>query len=235
MSGPPNDVAPSLLYAALTKMPTPHEVVDYPVNLPGTDYSVGQIAFVPLSQEDVMQCHATADEYARKVLKTPPKAGEENRAYDSIFGHEAAVQILWRAMRAPEDPTLERRSFPAPKMVRMLMPDVLGVLMTMYVTAVAKIGPIVSTMSKEELDAWIERLVEGGSAFPLALLSSEMLRDLVMRLVDRIKASPTGNASVGSPLAASPSAVPEEAPPTPAESDEPAPLDVDDVTTTPDV
>jgi hypothetical protein len=90
--------------------------------------------------------------------------------------------------------------FPTPKLLRtQLTQDEVGVLMNLYLTAQAELGPIVARMTDADVDAYVSRLVEAGNAVPLAFLSSEALNDLVMHLAYRLQPSTTDTSSPGEP------------------------------------
>lgn len=223
-NGPPPGVAPSELWAALTALPTPHEVVDFPVKDPILGASIGKVAIVPLSPEDMMTCHKVASDWAGDFTKEKPKAGEESPSYVKIYSDEASIQVLWRALRDANDKTLEKRAFPAPVMLRRkpFTSDILAVLMRMYLRTCVTRGPIIATMSKEEMEAWVTVLEEGGSASPLDLLSREMQSDLVMHLVAQCKSLRTASTSPGSLLDGTPHVDRESPIPMPTSEDPPA-------------
>ncbi len=67
-----------------------------------------------------------------------------------------------------------------------------------YLTVQLELGPVVSTMSDEEVNAWITRIGEGGSAFPFDLLSSEIQKILVLTMAKRLVHLTKERSSVGS-------------------------------------
>jgi hypothetical protein len=217
---PPADVSASELYLAMMALPLPHEVVDFPLKEPVFGVAIGKVAIVPLAPEDLMICRKVAGEWSANMTGERPKAGDESPAYQEIFGDEAAVQILWRALRDPKDKTLATPSFPAPAVIRRkpFSADLLAVLMKMYRRACVMCGPIVATMTETEQNAWLDALEEGGSAFPLDLLSSASQSELLMRSARRCKALRMGNSSSGSPPGAPPSDVTPAADKPPPES-----------------
>lgn len=230
-NGPPSEVAPSELWAALTAIPMPHEVVDFPVKDPVLGKSIGKVAIVPLCPEDQMVCQKMAGEFARKFTGETPKDGEESPAYKKIFGDEAAVQILWRALRDPNDKTLAKNAFAAPSLIRRppFTPDLVSVLLRMYLRTCATHGPLIATMSKEEMDAWLDALEAGGSAFPFELLTSAMSSELLMHSVARSKALRTANGSAGQPQDGTSLGAEDNSPPRTQPADSPPSVDDADV------
>lgn len=214
-NGPPADIAASDLWLMLSSIQKPHRVVDFPMNLPGSEEPVGQVALVPLSMEETMVCKSSAAEQAKKMTeRVPSKPGEESAAYFNVFTDEAAVQILWKAMRVPGD--IKKPAFPTPTHVRKhLTSDAISVLMGMYNRVVIECGPIVAYMSKEEMNAWVDRLGEGAGQFPLERLTLEAQRDLLMHSMSELRKFRMANGSAGSPLASG-STTSEQTPPSDA-------------------
>jgi hypothetical protein len=192
------EVEPSELWLALTALPRPHRVVPFPRNLPGSDSPVGELAVWPLTQEEQMAANVEADRWTKKLLKDPQQKDQANLGYHHTYSNEVAIQVLWRACRDPKN--IERPAFPSPALMRAkLSTDEVGVLFSQYLTVQSEIGPIVAYMSKDERDAWILRLQEGGSAFPFDSLSWEQQRILVTSMASQLVSCWTAMCSLGSP------------------------------------
>ena len=67
-----------------------------------------------------------------------------------------------------------------------------------YLTVSIELGPIAVNMTDAEFEAWIDRLVEGGSAFPFDLLSSDLQKILLLYMASQLRNSRTDKSSVGS-------------------------------------
>ena len=214
MSGPPENIPPADLWTAITKIPRPFRIVDFPRNMPGTDTPVGKLAIVILSQEEQMEAAASAESTTRKYLKDgAPKKDEARRGYDDIYSNAAAVEVLYRSCKRHDD--IARNLFPTPHDIRAsLSMDEVGVLTSMYLQAQAELGPIVAKLSDEEVDAWVSRLVEGGSALPLGLLTSDALSTLAFGLACRVHTYSTAISSLGTPPESASPELPTSAPPT---------------------
>lgn len=198
MPGPPENIEASELWLALTQIPRPHRIVDFPRKIPGTDETVGKVAIWPLTQEEQMACNAEADRFTKELLKDPQKKDEANLGYAHTYANETAVQVLFRACRDPNN--IQRAAFPAPKMLRaQLTTDEIGVLFRHYTTTQNEIGPIVAFMTEEEMDAWLVRLGEGGSEFPLDLLTWEMRDQLLLHSASRLCSFWKATTSAGEP------------------------------------
>ena len=189
-------------------MPRPQRVVDYPRIDPVTGESVGKVTIRILSQADQMAAAAAADKYTIDTLKRSPRKDETSYGYETIYNNESTVQLLFRAVyrASPTGQPIPLPFFPSPDAIRGnatgvegLTQDEIAALLRMYFIVQRELGPIVDKMSVEEMEAWIERLAEGGSAFPLALLESHAVNDLVMHMASRLHSSSTATTSSGLP------------------------------------
>jgi hypothetical protein len=145
-----------------------------------------------------MAANAEADRWTKRLLKDPQLKDQANLGYHHTYANEVAIQVLWRACRDPK--RIERPAFPSPAQMRERMStDEVGVLFNNYCTVQSEIGPIVAYMSKEEREAWILRLEEGGSAFPFDSLSWEQQRTLVTSMASQLVSSWMAMCSLGSP------------------------------------
>ena len=155
---------------------------------------VGQVRIRVLTQEEQMVCTSAAEAVAREHLKD---AKREELGYERLFADAVTVEVLFRACRDPED--VRRTVFPSTKALRqMLTTDECAALFMHYLTAQLELGPIVSRLSNEELDAWIDRLAEGGSAFPFDLLSSDLQKTLLLYMAYQLRSLQMETSSVGS-------------------------------------
>lgn len=194
MAGPPKDIPASQLWLKLQTLPRPFKLVDFPRQ--GSDgQPVGQLAIRILTQEEQMICTAAAEEFVRKHIKDGKK---DELGYERLFSDAVSVEVLYRACRDADDP--ERPAFPTPKQIReQLTTEECGKLFEYYLTVQLELGPTVISMSDEEMEAWIDRLAEGGSAYPLDSVSSDRQKILFLYMAFQLRSSRMGTASVGSP------------------------------------
>jgi hypothetical protein len=100
------------------------------------------------------------------------------------------------AARDPKDTRYP--AFPSAERLRKkLTTDEISALVTSYGEFRRERGPYLTELSEPELEAWVKVLMEGASRVPLALLSGEALKDLIMYLGWRLRGSPTGTFSAG--------------------------------------
>lgn len=196
MAGPPKNIAPSQLWAALTTMPRAHRLVDFP-RKDADGKPVGQVAMWVLNQEEHSEATSSAERYTRGSLQAGDAKGiAGTTGYDGLFGNALAVEMLVRACRRPEDLSLP--AFPGADAIRRVMTtDEVGVLFETYLMVQSELGPIVAEMSKEEVDTWCSRLEEGGSLYPFAGMSSETRLTLLRTLARRLASSRTDSSSAG--------------------------------------
>lgn len=185
------------LWAKITSMPRPYRIVDFP-RRDSEGNPIGELAIWVLTQEEQMACAGNAERTTRKVLKDVPKDNEAKRGYDDTYNNAGACEVLHLACRNKDD--VEKPFFPNSEAVRKLSVDEIGALMMHYYTTQSELGPIVSRMSDEEVDAWLDKIQKAGSRYPLDLISWEALKDLAYILALRSINSLTSNISLGLPL-----------------------------------
>lgn len=190
--------ASSELWHLLTAVPRPHRKVPLPRNLPGTNEPIGEVPIVPLTHGELIESNAAAEQRMRTMFKDENKKDELNLGYQHSFANELAVQHLWRACRDPND--LDKPAFPSPKAMSLKMTgDEIGVLYNSFLTVQSELGPITSSMSDEEYEAWVRRISEAGTADPFDSLSWDLQRTLVVSMASQLASYWTDTSSAGSP------------------------------------
>lgn len=201
MAGPPKNVSPSDLWQKITERPRPTIDVDFPRK--GVDGEpVGRLKLWILTESELHWCRANAEKTAREYLRDPedPKAVADRTGYgfQDIYYEELNIQLVSQAARDVQDPKFP--AFPSAKHARQaLTTDEFAVLVRSYSAFKLESGPIVAEMTPAEMDLWIKKLMDGGSAVPLAHLSSEALQTLLRHSVSLLTKSRTDNGSHGSP------------------------------------
>ena len=193
-NGPPAGVSGSELWQRLSQTPRPWKDVPFPRR--GFE---GSVRLVVLTERELMACRAAAERYAKSSLgEDKAKADEQNLAYREIYDNERVVQVVCAACRDPQSASIESRAFPSPDMARAVFTsDEWAVLFEAYIQHQTESGPIISHMTVEEMDAWVERLSEGAGQVPLWQLSSAAKNDLIKHLASRCLTSPTASISAG--------------------------------------
>lgn len=195
MSNPPTNISASQLWLKLSSQERPSKIVDFPRKGPDGE-PLGRLRIRILTQEEQMAATVAAENFVREHLK---EAKKDEIGYERLYTDAVIVEVLFRACRDEEDE--KRAAFPSPKKLRQaLTTEEIGALFRHYMTVQLELGPTVSSMSEEECEAWITRLAEGGSAFPFDLLDSDFQRVLLLHMAFRLRSSPTGSGSAGSPL-----------------------------------
>ena len=217
--GPPSNVDPTDLFARLSKMERPSRIVDFPRTDPATGKALGQVAIVILTQAELMSCHTAAEEYAQAMLKNPAHRASGSLGYEDLYRDGKVCEMLQRACRrVHEGKPIPVPWFPTVQGLRqfLIAPEI-AVLISAYIDWQQESGPIVGSMTQDEMDSWIELLKEGASRLPLARLSSEARTDLLMHSVSRLRSYSTDSTSYGSQQS---NFSPTEVPP-PAEAEPP--------------
>lgn len=198
-AGPPPNIEPADLWTKLTTLPRPHTEVAFPRKDPRTGLPMAdKVKVWVLTESELMSSRAAADAYAHEILLKPQKSGDANLGYQDIYRNACVIEIVWRCCRAPIN--VQVPAFPSTKAIRQwLTSDEIAVLFQAYCAWQRESGPILSSMDKAEMEAWIAVLREGGSRVPLARLASESVIDLLMHSVSLLPKSPEGNGSHGSP------------------------------------
>lgn len=194
MSMPPTNISASDLWLALASKERPSQVVDMP-RLNDDGSAIGQIRIRILTQEEQMQCASSAQRTAREHMKDSAK---DDLGYERVYSDAYCIEILFRACRDVDDAS--KPAFPSPKLIRqVLTTEECAMLYQHYLTIQLELGPMAVKMTDADFSAWVARLKEGGSAYPLDSLDSALLKMLVLRMASLLPSSPTDSISVGSP------------------------------------
>lgn len=196
---PPKDIPAMTLWQALTKMPRPTREIDFPRETDDGEV-VGKLRLWVLTQDEIIDCEAAAEAHVQKKMGQfrVDDVAKATIAHREMYENAKAVELIARACRDHRDPSIA--AFPSPADIRArLTSDEISVIALAYSKLQYEIGPIVASMSNDEMVAWLQRLAEGGSRFPLASLSSAALEDLVMYSAERLFPRSTGITSAGSP------------------------------------
>lgn len=213
--GPPRNLSSEDLWAQITTMPRAHRVVPFPRCTPD-GVPVGSVAIYVLTGDEVNAANLGAERFIRdqykKTVGEIPNANEMSEAFSNLYNGRATREILFRACRNASacEPSSDtgvclvdhdnlRPFFPTMEAVGKLTQDELAVIMQHYMHTQAEVGPIVSSMSQKEMDAWVEVLAEGGQRSPLALLSPGQAIALLMYLAAQLHALRTANSSPSTP------------------------------------
>ena len=192
-NGPPQDIPASQLWLKLASQERPSQIVDFPRR--GSDGApIGQLRIRILTQEEQMVCTAAAEKIAKEHLKDSKK---DELGYERLFTDAVCVEVLFRACRDAED--VSKPAFPSPKSIRhALTTEECAMLFQHYLTVQLELGPMVVTMSDDEVEAWITRLAEGGSSFPFDMLSSDLQKILLLHMAYQLRSLPTDKSFAGS-------------------------------------
>lgn len=201
--GPSPTLEPCDAFLALTKQPRPHVVTDFPRDDENGN-PICRIAFWVMAQSEQLLVARDAERYCRSLMREEkgdvPKQDEQSHGFHDMYRNEAAVQLLFRICRDPDN--VKRPFFPRIQDVRELPTPEIGVLMAMYWEAEDELGPVQHNLSDEAYEAWVELLAKGAGAFPLSRASSGLKNELLKRLAsDLWRLQTTGGSDSFTPAA----------------------------------
>lgn len=183
---------PSELWVKLTELPRPLSD-EYTFHARGVD--VGTLRFWVLTSQELSSVRVEAARETKKLYGEDAVKG--NLAYEEELEEQKALHLLQLACRQPTDPRFP--TFIRAADVRaQLTDDEITVALTAYAQFRRASGPVISELTPDEMEAWIKVLAEGGSRFPLARASGEVLTDLTMYLVSKLHTFVTPTSSAGS-------------------------------------
>lgn len=175
--------SPTELWANLSTTPRPWRSVPFPRKRPDGE-PLGSVKMVVLTPQETAQA-SVATEAATKALCGPVRKDEAHNAYATTYDNVLASELLYLACRDEGD--FDRKIFPSGAAIRAhLSVDEVACLMNAYAETQSELSPIVSIMSKEEMDAILEKLEKGGSVSnPFSSLSPAMQTTLLRYSVSR--------------------------------------------------
>ena len=195
---PPEDISPSELFLKLSQSPRPTEVVDFP-RVDESGKSIGQIRIQVLRMEE----HDRARIMAQKRLKERSRvygydkieaADMDSAGIREVLGDMTARELLAIACLdtrnhagGDDEKPFYPRVFPdSDSIAQILSADETAVLFSAYLLVQDKYGPFERNLTSDaDVDAWVQRLEEGASAFPLLHLPLPRLVELASSLAAR--------------------------------------------------
>lgn len=189
---PPKNIDPDDLWSQIITLPRAHRVIESPLELP--DGTKAQIAIMVLTQEESQICTIEAEKFTKKMLKENggvPKSDEKSEGYSTLYENRSAIEVLFKCCRRVGK--LDKSFFPSVgEMTKRLTTDQIAVLFREYLIVQQEIGPIISNMTKEELDAWVEKLAKGGSAHFLGFLTLAAQNQFILYMACQLYSLQTG-------------------------------------------
>ncbi len=188
--GPPSDVPASVLWQKLQEWPRPSDVVDFP-RKDAEGNPVAKLRIQVLAQEQHDEARERAHRYWIDKRKVPLEQLQSELMRENL-GDSVAKELLALACVSVDPisgttPPRYARLFPdGPSIGQKLTADEIGVLFVSYTEVQSKFGPYEgSVTTEEETTAWIQRLVEGASAYPLVRFDWHRLASFAMSVARR--------------------------------------------------
>lgn len=208
-NGPPTEaeVPAGELFRKLTDTIRAHEILPFPRNN-DDGQPCGEYWLQVLTQAEVDDAQIDAEKYVRRRAKERAKAlGESSEeaaekpnqeAWRDIFQSALMVELIYHAARYKEDAS--KPLFRCPDDIRnTCTPNEITSITNSYDQVQRKFGPLFRMLSKEDVEAWLERLTKGGEEAlgPFGLLSPGELAQLLHSLAHHWPRSQTGSFLVG--------------------------------------
>jgi hypothetical protein len=182
------DIPPSELFLELCE-PGPSEVIDFPRRKANGE-AFAQIRIQVLD----LDAHERARKNAHRALKQDGFSPDDYKdaTIQEVAGDMVARELLAMACHTAKAVDLGdgketyARVFRNADDLKKLRADEVAFLFNAYLLVQAKFGPFEKTISSpEDLNAWIKRLQEGGSEFPLLRLQLPRLVEVAFSLAER--------------------------------------------------
>lgn len=204
MAGPPKErKLGELMQRVVTRGRLPHATVDFP-RYDEQGQAVTRVYLRPLTQLEQDQARANAAAYVQDVLSG--KRVDAKWRPEELEDNAVMAEVLALACRDPDDP--EKPFFPYGVVeTRECTTEELAMLAVDYNNVKERAYPDLSSMTTEEMWAWVRALEEDAARFPFSRVSRSKLeafslwaaRSLVSRLREDLQAGTTSNPSPASP------------------------------------
>jgi hypothetical protein len=179
--------------------PRPHVIVPFPRIDPETGEPLAYMAMVVLTAEESTLVTADAEKKTRRILKDAiPGQGEAQTGYKELFNTFVGEGLLFATCKNKDD--LKKSFFPNKETIlKVLNTDELAILLNHYYTVQMELGPVISHLTDDEMTHWERRLLESGTqpAFLLNSLSLDLLKNLILHLVNQLQTLQISNSSSG--------------------------------------
>jgi hypothetical protein len=201
MGMPPEDQNPAELFKKLVDYPRPSKVVDFPRNDPVSGKPLSKVRLMWLTQEETAEARADALKAVRGLIdRKELKPGDVSlETLQGIETETAAKEILRKAVRFPNPIRGSKESSPTGVQYpfvfhelsdfaeAQMSTDEIAVLYNQWEIFQHESGPIYTgPMGDEEVNAWVDRLAEGASEYPLSRISLPQLTALTSSLAQRV-------------------------------------------------
>lgn len=194
MAFPDRDIPADELFLKMLERPAPSEIVEFPRK------GVGNVRVFVLPLEVHTQARLAGKRRFQDQLKKGGQASALGQTADAGLEAEVLADLVACEVIAlayyTEKPFAEtehgpqyKRLFASGADVEKLSADEVAILFAYYTATKRKYGPNEASFeSDDEVNAWIKRLEDGGSGFPLYQLESHQQVDLIQRLALRAQA-----------------------------------------------
>lgn len=149
-----------------------------------------KIAMITLTQEESLIISISTERFVRKFFKDSdtelPKNGEASNGYETSYENKAAIEILFKVCKNPDDLTIPFFKNPD-DMSSNLTTEEIAYLMRLYGHVRTQLSPMKYDLSNEEIDAWIDRIEAEQRIYMLDSLSPATLADFISNIVEKLQ------------------------------------------------
>ena len=200
MAGPPKDRRlGELMSRVITRGRLPHATVDFP-RYDEQGQAVSKVYLRPLTQLEQDQARANAAAYVQDVLSS--KRVDAKWRPEELEDNAVMAEVLALACRDPDDPS--KPFFPYGVVeTRECTTEELAMLAVDYANVKEAAYPGMTSMSEEDMWAWVRAFEEDAARFPFSRVSRSKLeafslwaaKSLVSAIRAQVQAGTTSNTS----------------------------------------
>ena len=212
-NGPPKDWEPTKVWDALADRPKPSAVIDLPIKT-YRGQALDKVRIQVLRRDEQTRARLAArarvievGRFQPEQLESDPVAAELLQTYSALETLAIALVTVNGVDGQTSDgrpTTVYGRVFRSSEDIeRCLHDDEITTLWAQYLSVQRERGPLVTSLSEDEIDAWIATLKEAADALPLARLTWPALAELCLSLAHRLGRS-IGSSPDSSPCETSP-------------------------------
>lgn len=182
--------SPAELWATMTQTPRPFKIVDFPRCIDDMSIKVG---IRVLTQDEQMRVIMLASTEAKKELvKNKIDYDSAQDIVRQVVEYHNTMHLVYEVCRDPEDQT--KPFFRSVAEIRKeLSSDEVAALANEWLVFTSEASPLVTKMSKVEMESMIEFIAAEGASLPLARMTPVAVIHLLNFMASRLSTLPTAS------------------------------------------
>lgn len=157
-----------------------------------------------LTQSQIDSCCANAEAHVRHLFRGKVEAAGSDEikavraeAWSEAYENAKLIELLFEACRDPDD--VEKHLFAGPSEIRKLLTaDECAALFHAYDAIQRETAPLISQLTEDELEGWIDVLAKGAAGAPLLLWELGAVTQLLTYMAALLRTSKTDTGSPSS-------------------------------------